>query len=335
MRFALAVAALFLATPVAAMDCVGRDLMTDLSQARIDEIDAATAKVPYHRGLVWHASKDQMKATIVGTYHFDDPRHQATLERIGPELDAAAMLLVEAGPEEEAALANAMISDPNRLVNAEGPTLPERMTPEEWTQLSDEMVQRGIPAVMAAKMKPWYVSIILGVSPCVSRVLAAEGSGNGLDAQLIDRAEAQGLPIRALEPWDTIFTLFEGLTPDEEIEMIRTSLPIAKYADDYTTTLANAYFDGDIWRIWEFGRFDAYDNSGLDQKTVDEQFRLAEELLMEQRNREWIEPIDLAASEAAKGNKGIFVAFGALHLPGEEGVLRLLEKDGWTVIPAN
>lgn len=334
MRFALAFAALFLATPVAAMDCVGRDLMAALPQEKRAEIDAATAKVPYHRGLIWHAIKDKMQATIVGTYHFDDPRHEATLDRLTPDLAAAAFLLVEAGPKEEAALAQSMASDPNRLITTEGPTLPERMAPKDWAQLSDEMTQRGIPGVMAAKMKPWYVSVVLGISPCVSRLLATEGGGHGLDKQLIERAQGQGLPIRALEPWDTIFTLFEGLTPEEEIEMIRTSLPIAKYADDYTTTLANAYFSGDVWRIWEFGRFDAYENSGLDRKTVDEQFRLAEDMLMEQRNRNWIQPINTAAAEAAAGNKAILVAFGALHLPGEQGVLRLLEKDGWTVTPA-
>ena len=40
-----------------------------------------------------------------------------------------------------------------------------------------------------------------------------------------------------------------------------------------------------------------------------------------------------AAAEAAGQGKGVVAGFGALHLPGENGVLRLLERDGWTIRP--
>ena len=33
----------------------------------------------------------------------------------------------------------------------------------------------------------------------------------------------------------------------------------------------------------------------------------------------------------ARVAEGVAAAFGALHLPGEDGVLRLLERDGWTI----
>ena len=38
-----------------------------------------------------------------------------------------------------------------------------------------------------------------------------------------------------------------------------------------------------------------------------------------------------AAVDAAGRGKGVVAAFGALHLPGDNGVLRLLERDGWTI----
>mgnify|MGYP002652706691 CR=1 FL=1 len=42
----------------------------------------------------------------------------------------------------------------------------------------------------------------------------------------------------------------------------------------------------------------------------------------------------LLAREVAKARgrgKPVVAAFGALHLPGKDGVLRLLERDGWTI----
>lgn len=113
--------------------------------------------------------------------------------------------------------------------------------------------------------------------------------------------------------------------------MIRGALPGAILADDYAHTTIEAYFRGDIWAIWQFMRLDAEENSGLDRAEVDRQIALAEERMMVARNSAWIAPLTRAADEAAVQGKPIVAAFGALHLPGDKGVLRLLERDGWTI----
>lgn len=55
--------------------------------------------------------------------------------------------------------------------------------------------------------------------------------------------------------------------------------------------------------------------------------------MMDKRNESWIAPLTRAARQAADAAPGgqVVAGFGALHLPGERGVLRLLEKDGWQV----
>ena len=42
---------------------------------------------------------------------------------------------------------------------------------------------------------------------------------------------------------------------------------------------------------------------------------------------------DRVAAQLADKNLRMFVAVGALHLPGEEGVINLLRKKGFTVTP--
>ncbi|HWL55717.1 MAG TPA: TraB/GumN family protein [Paracoccus sp. (in: a-proteobacteria)] len=322
-----------LALPAAAQECVGRNLLEALPPATLAELQATTRKVPYHHGLFWRAEKGDQRITLLGTYHFDDPRHQRTLAQFGPEIDAAGALLVEAGPEEEARLTEAMTKDPSLIMDATGPTLPERMTDEDWANLWHAMEARGVPAVITSRMRPWYVSVLLGVSPCMLETVKSTGDTGGLDHLLIQRAEAAGVRVQALEPWDTVFSLFDGMTPEEEIGMIRAAMPAAEYADDYAVTLTDAYFSGDSWLIWEFGRRDAYDNSGLTRAEVDEQVRFAQRTLMDERNSHWIAPLERAAREAAKDGKGIVAGFGALHLPGDRGVLSLLEHEGWKITP--
>jgi uncharacterized protein len=48
--------------------------------------------------------------------------------------------------------------------------------------------------------------------------------------------------------------------------------------------------------------------------------------MMTDRNRAWIPVIEAAAKQGP-----ILVAFGALHLSGKTGVLRLLEQDGYSI----
>lgn len=320
-----------LALPAAAQDCVGRNLFQDMTPDQLTALHAATQDIPFHQGLFWRATKGDQTVTLLGTYHFDDPRHAATMAQFGPLIDKAAALLVEAGPEEEEKLGRAMAENPALILDSTGPTLPERMEKEEWDTLWKALELRGLPAVVTSRMRPWYVSMMLGISPCMMAQVKANGDTGGLDHQLIARAQAANVPVRALEPWDTVFTLFQGMTPDEEIDMIRASMPAAEYADDYTVTLTDAYFSGDSWLIWEFGRFDAYENSGMTRAEVDHQMAQAQEKLMDQRNKAWIAPIEQAAADAAAQGRDIVVGFGALHLPGKNGVLALLQRDGWTI----
>lgn len=327
------VAALTLAGPAAAQDCVGRNLFQTMPPGQLAQIRAATDAVPHHRGLFWRADRGDAHVLLLGTYHFADPRHDRIMARFGPEIDRAAALLVEAGPDEEARLAEAMAADPTLVVDPTGPTLPERLGAADWQTLSAALEARGLPALIGSKLRPWYVAVMLGISPCMKRMVEARGDPGGLDHLLIARAAAAQVPVQALEPWDTVFTLFRDMTAKEEEDMIRAALPAAGYADDYATTLSDSYFAGDSWLIWEFGRFDAYENAGLSRAEVDAQMRLAQEKLMDRRNESWIEPIEKAAANAARQGKGVVAGFGALHLPGRRGVLQLLADRGWTISP--
>ena len=328
MRFVSAAIFCLFSLPVAA-ECVGTNLIAEMpaeTQARIDE---AVAAVPFHRGNLWRATKDDAEIVLVGTYHFADSRHDAMMQRLAGALDDAALLYVEAGPEQEAQLTEALQNDPELMFDSNGPTLPERLTEDEWQRLSTAIEARGVPAIIASRMRPWYIALLVGISPCMMQRMTENGDPGGLDRMLTARAEELDIPVRALEPWDTVFSIFEDLTPDQEEDMIRANLPAAEYADDYAATLTEAYFDADVWRIWEFARFDAYATSGLPHEIVDEQMDLARAMLMDRRNQSWIEPLTTGAFEAAEDGKGIVAGFGALHLPGQQGVLQLLKDDGW------
>ena len=327
-RVAMFCAALLLAVTTgmsaARADCQGVNLIDSLPEAERRALFDAADAVPYPRGNFWRATRGEDVLHIIGTYHLDDPRHSATMARITPLIDSAATVLVEGGPEEEAAMLAALARDPSLMVITDGPTLRESLTDLEWDLLADAMRERGLPPFMVSKFRPWYVSMLLAFPAC-DMDSVQQGLG-GLDGLVIARAEAGDIPIRALEPYDTVFGMFEQMSLADQLGMIRSSLAMEPRAADYSVTLADAYFDGESRVIWELTRALSHDLPGQTPEQVDRDFARMEQALMTNRNRAWIPVIEGALQDGP-----VFAAFGALHLPGDEGVLNLLDQAGFTL----
>ena len=331
-RFFLALAArLTLILPVLAApafaQCSGANLFDEMTPDRQAEIRAMAAAHPYPDGNFWIASRGDQRMTILGTYHFDDPRHAPALEAAAPLIADASALLVEAGPEEEKALMKAMGDDPSLMFITTGPTLLEMLPADTWKRLSQALEARGIPGLFAAKFQPWYATMVLAIPPCAMAAATAQ-QPKGLDGMLIDTALALEVPVRALEPHDTIFQIFGSLSAQQEIDMIESSLVMESRSEDFSATLADLYFNGESRLIWEMMRVISYDMPGYTPEAVDAEMAVMEDVLMEKRNRAWIPVIEQAALEGP-----LVVAFGALHLSGDAGVLNLLEQQGWALEP--
>ncbi len=301
--------------------CDGQDLLAAMPPAELAALRAAADAAPFPRGNYWRATRNGQEITLIGTYHLNDPRHAAVVEAALPRLRAASRLMVEAGPEEEAQLMRELGRNTDLLLLPDGRTLLDLMPAEDWELLAEELRARSMPPMIASRMRPWYLAVLLAVPPCLMPEMTARPEG--LDALLIGHADELGLPLSALEPWDTAFRVFETMPEATQVDMIRSTLALGA-AEDHMVTLANAYFAEDSRLFWEYMRHVSLTLPGMTPERVAAEFAMMEEALMNARNRAWIPPIEAAAAEGP-----VFVAFGALHLAGEEGVLNLLAQNGW------
>ncbi len=320
MRLLALTLALFTAAAAHAQ-CVGQNLITALPPDQLAAIQTA-AEVPFAHGNLWRATKGAQSVTLIGTYHLDDPRHAATVAIVADDLSRATALMVEAGPAEEAALKTHLANHPEQLVNTGGPTLPEALPDADWQRLTAALQARGIPPVFAAKLRPWYVATMLAVPQCQN----AEAAQAGLDRRLIALARAKAVPVIGLEPYDTVFAIFDGFSAVDQLKMLVQTLDADAVGDDMAVTIADSYFAGENRLFWEFSKAQTRALSGLTAAEADRSFALIEEAMITRRNRAWIPVITAAAADGP-----LVVAFGALHLPGQEGVLNLLVQQGWTV----
>ena len=310
-------------TPVLAR-CAGQNLIAAMPEKESAALRAKADAQPFARGNLWQARRGEDLVTLVGTYHLGDPRHDAILETIAPQLVSARTILVEAGPEEEAALTARLARDPAVMVMTDA-SLPELLPPQEWQALAKALSDRGIPPFMGAKFQPWYVTLLLAVPSCQ---LDAAQLDNGLDARIIEAAVAQAIPVRALEPYDTLLRLFGTMAQEDQLALIRNSLAMEDRAEDFAVTLSDAYFAGESRLIWELTRAESLRLPGSTPEQVERDLSTMEETMINSRNRAWITEIEQAASKGP-----VLAAFGALHLPGTQGVPALLEARGWTLTP--
>ncbi len=330
MVFRIAATAFFAFTTLpAAAACVGESYLDNMSADQQVQLSAAVADMPYAEGLIWTAAKEDAAITVVGTMHIYDPRLEDIRAGLTDTVANADLVMLEATPEEEAKLQQLITTDPGRLFIVDGPTLPELLDEDTWQLIASAATERGIPSFMAAKMQPWYLSLTLAVPACaMSDMLQGV---RGLDHMIIEDAQAAGVPMQAVEPFTTLFDLFKDDSLDEQVDMLRVSMLVPELQEQMFVAMLDRYFAEDIGRLWEMSRIATQDVPGLDPAQANAMFDEMEQSLLITRNRNWIPVIE----QAATSYDDIVLAVGAGHLIGNEGVLQLLEDNGWTLTRGN
>ncbi|MEL6596708.1 MAG: TraB/GumN family protein [Pseudomonadota bacterium] len=305
--------------------CDGASVLDRLSDADRMELDASIAATPYPEGLFWQATKGGKTLHLIGTMHVYDPRLEPILAHIAPLIPDADLILLETTKAAEAQLQADLASKPDLLFITDGPTLPDLLPEAVWQTLADQARARQIPAFMAAKFQPWYLALMLGVPPCAMEGMVT--GQRGLDHMIMDRAETVGTPTQALEPYDTLFTLFGSESMDAQIEMLQATIAMNREADALFATLLDLYFTQQHVKAWQFSRLAARDMPGAQLDEIDIMFAEMEEVLLTRRNLKWMPVI----AEAVNAHDTLLIGMGAAHLGGETGVLNLLAQEGYTL----
>lgn len=317
----LAAITLFLPATAFAQACGTRDLIAELDATDRARLDALVAEHPYPQGTLFRAEKPGSTVTVIGTLHLPDPRHADQLEAVRPAIEEADLVILEATSDTQADLQSMVSKRPELFFITEGPTLVELLSEEEWQKLIAQLEDYGIPGFMAAKFQPWFLGMTLAMPSCALK--AIQSGQKGLDHLIEEVALAGGVPLAELDNLEELMTLLAGDPMEKQIEGLRMWLDLQVEGDAEMTTMVEGYFDGRVREVWEFSRI------LLDQRGVEGGEEIFEELnasLLDGRNSKWEPKI----AELVQGTDAV-IAVGAAHLSGESGVLRSLERAGYTV----
>jgi uncharacterized protein YbaP (TraB family) len=318
--FALLVFLAPLSAAAEATQCDGTDLIAALPQDAQADLRAEAEQMPYPEGLLWRATRGETEITLFGTYHFPHERTQAHLEALRPLIAGAEAVFLEISNADQDAMQQALAEDPSLMFITEGATLPDLLGEDDWALFAEEMRARAIPPFFAARFKPVWAAMMLGIGPCEARNGAMDG--DGIDHLIGEHAGALGNPSRSLEDFRVLMGMLDGFEMDEQLEMIRLFFAWTGSPDDMAYTLRQRYLAQEIALIWVYSKRVSLE---FGTQSAAQDFERFEEMLLTRRNKDWIEVLRKTPEQR------VFVAAGAAHLPGETGVLRLLENEGFRI----
>jgi uncharacterized protein YbaP (TraB family) len=183
------------------------------------------------------------------------------------------------------------------------PALSTRAAPADRPALLALMERAGMDDADFWNTETWAAALILGNAARESE------TGNGVDRDLLD----DGKPVGALETFAAQFARFDRL--DEPAQRALLASMARDVARERTDARVTAWLTGDLAKLAA-----EMDGALLDQPAL-------RETLLTERNDYFAARI----VEAIEGRREPFVAVGAGHMLGSEGLPALLAARGYTV----
>jgi len=263
---------------------------------------------------LWKVEDKDSTLYLFGTVHLLKPDLQWRDARLNEAFKTAGEVWFEidtAKAADPAAFApyQALFLDPARPLSA-------KLSAEEYARFAATAAELGLPAAQLEPLRPWAVALQF-----TTIALAKAGVSPQAGVETILSGEVGERPLKTLETLEQQIRIFADMSPEaEKAFLLQTLDDIAEGVEQFDT-LAAAWQSGDL--------------AVLETEFVTELREQSPELydaVLKRRNQAWAAALDAEL----KGAGSDFVAVGAAHLVGPDGVPKLLRERGYkvTLVPA-
>ena len=270
---------------------------------------AAPAGAGDDSALFWSIDRnDERAGYVLGTIHSEDPRVLDFSEAFIEMLSSNHVFAMEMVPD---------LPTLQRLTEfmqyQDGTTLESRVGPDRYARLQLALVRYQVPADWIAGMKVWAAMMTLSIPP--------PETGFFMDFSLSLRAAGAGLRVAGLETLEEQLAFLEEMPMEQQVELLDQALAEYPRAQEVHDQMVESYLGGDLLAL----KVQAEEQlSQLDPEAR----RYFMHRGIDLRNQRMMESLDPLLNEGR-----VFVAVGAMHLPGKNGLLQLLRDRGYVLNP--
>jgi uncharacterized protein len=272
------------------------------AHARTDAATAAPAR--------WKIETDSATVWLFGTFHLLPPDLHWRSDAVNAALESADTLWLEADVTSEESQAEMAGLIAEHGMNPAGVTLSSMLDGETNAVLNIVTTRMGASAAALQPMRPWLASLMLAVHTL--HALGFDPSA-GADAVLDAEARAAGMRIRYFETAAEQLGFFANVPLRTQIEWLAQTLREMDELPEQVDEMTHAWVTGDVDTL------DTLFNDAMRDDNPE-----LYEILMVNRNRAWVPTIVDMLQEGGRH----FVAVGAAHLPGDDGLVALLQEAG-------
>jgi len=260
-------------------------------------------ELAYGAGLLWRVQRPGVAPShVFGTVHLSDPQVLTLPAPVHRAFQRSRALLVEVilDPAAQAAYSTAAFA-------GAGPGLDRRLHEAIYGRFTAIVAGYGIDPATARGLRPWAALNLIARPPPGDDVI--------LDELLVRRARAAGMAVQALETMHELVAALEALAESDQIALLTAAICDHEALRAEIPVLRAHYLAGDLAGLWRIATAPAAD-AGVQQRFLEQ--------LLYARNERMVERLRPHLSTGS-----VFVAVGALHLPGERGLLAALAARGW------
>ena len=254
----------------------------------------------FGQGLLWKVSKEGLASSyIFGTIHVTERHVSAQLDKVRDVLADSEIFVMEAvpGPDDIALFRQMMFF-------ADGTGLKDVISTDLYEETLAVLSAYHLMEEDISTMKPWAAYLTMSYPAEMGIVL---------DQQLLYLAREGEISTRGLESMEELGGLFNSFSLADQVRLLTDAVCHREILEGDFAKMISLYTQGDLAGLFSYGQRYSFDENTLYES-------LTEKILI-QRNYRMVERMRPMLNTGAA-----FIAVGALHLPGAEGVLALLEK---------
>ena len=270
-----------------------------------------TRPAPYSEGVFWRVSKDgEVVGHILGTIHSNDERITRIPDPVMEVFAEARGYAIEAFPGSN--LWNpyhGFQSIAGRMMLEDGKTLAEVAGEEIASQVYAVLKRNHAEEKFARRIKPWAAIHSLSIK--------SEHQGPIIDQKLLDLAVVQDKDLYQVESPEELLAAFYGMPMDSQVSLLADKLRAYPAARGTMERIIQAYAREDLQEMMDLST-DFIDKSPDKRRHHQAYVKHAIDVRSVVMAHYMQEPFR---------DGGAFVAIGALHLYGENGVLALIGQD--------
>lgn len=307
--------------------CNGEDLLPGIAAsdpALWQSMQEEAAATPNGQGLLWRIEKDGVAPSFLfGTMHLTDPRVIDLTPQARAAFDDATTVVIETlAVLDQKQASMELMQRPDLMMFTDNTTLTGLLDEEGKALVTAALEERGIPLAAVQKMKPWMLMAMVALPDCEQ---ARKAAGKAfLDIRLASDAKAAGKELAGLESLTDQLGAMAELPMEFHVEGLVETIRLGDRLEDVFETMIVLYEAGNVGMVWPMFR------AVMPEGTDEEGYAEFEERMVNARN------VKMAGNAVPIIDEGgAFIAVGALHLPGEAGLVELLRARGYTVTRAD